>query len=290
MFLCTGNVFRSLSAERLLKKHLEDKDRAFSITSRGTNGREDRDVVPTVKNKLKTYGVDVEDHVSRKITKSEALDQDLIISMSEDHKSFLNEDYGIRSPTFKEVIGEEGSILDWHEALDVDSHTSEKGKEYLENTIEYIQKHIDDMYESLVFRFYKFTDLLSGDNNENGAEFKILKETDHSVAFLAIDRLEDTFQILVIPKQKYKYLHSLPTQELHDLMDLVRDIGSTLNDSFGGYNVWQNNGWTGDQRIFHVHFHMMPRNNTLERLTNGDWYRTSIEEYNSLYSDVSSLF
>ena len=88
----------------------------------------------------------------------------------------------------------------------------------------------------------------------------VIYEDDHVLAFL--DNAGDfEGHTLVIPKKHYKNLFDCPAEELGHIMQAVQKIGTHFvkNCGFEGFNVLQNNEHCAEQAIFHLHFHIVPR-------------------------------
>lgn len=104
LFCCTGNVFRSMTAEYALRRVMRARGVELRIGSAGTQDK--RQVVwPEVRNYLERQGLDVSTHERRTITRA-LLDQtDLVIAMSTDHESFLWTAFQCRAPLFLDACG-----------------------------------------------------------------------------------------------------------------------------------------------------------------------------------------
>ena len=102
LFVCTGNIFRSLAAEYALRRALGDA--SIAVASAGT---EDYPYVvrPMVRDYLLAHGLDVSAHRRRTVTR-EILDAaQWVVAMSTDHQHFLRERFGLRAPVFLEACG-----------------------------------------------------------------------------------------------------------------------------------------------------------------------------------------
>jgi protein-tyrosine phosphatase len=116
LFVCTGNVFRSLTAEYALRAALADRT-DLVIASAGTEDRAVR-VPPEVSEYLKEKRFDVSAHRRRTLTK-EILDAaHLPIAMSLDHRDFIRTHFGRSVPVFLECCGGAAEpLLDLEEAV-----------------------------------------------------------------------------------------------------------------------------------------------------------------------------
>jgi histidine triad (HIT) family protein len=107
-----------------------------------------------------------------------------------------------------------------------------------------------------------FCEFLSGTRKKhtNGFPFKILRETKHTVSFLSIDfpKKEDG-HVLVVPKKHYANIEEIPKIILHDLVEHVALACRITKQNHEACNVLLNNGKESGQEIFHLHFHIVPR-------------------------------
>ena len=130
LFVCTGNIFRSLTAEHALRRALQTRT-GIHVSSAGTDDYP-HIVRPNVRDYLLSKGFDVSLHQRRTLTAGILKDSHLVIAMSTDHQLFIRDRFGHAAPLFLEACGEPGDALpDIEEAvLDyrtnhaaVDAHT-----------------------------------------------------------------------------------------------------------------------------------------------------------------------
>ena len=111
LFVCTGNVFRSLTAEYALRRARTD----LVIASAGTEDYP-HVVRPEVSDYLRQKGFDVSAHRRRTLTR-DMLDH-FVIAMSLDHRDFIHAHYGKEVPVFLECCGGAAeALLDLEEAV-----------------------------------------------------------------------------------------------------------------------------------------------------------------------------
>jgi protein-tyrosine phosphatase len=103
LFVCTGNIFRSLTAEYALRREL-GADSRIVIASAGT---EDFPYVvrPNVREHLLSKGIDVSAHRRRTLTPEILRSANHVVAMSLDHQRFMLERFGVRAPVFLEACG-----------------------------------------------------------------------------------------------------------------------------------------------------------------------------------------
>ncbi|MFH1425442.1 MAG: HIT domain-containing protein [archaeon] len=109
---------------------------------------------------------------------------------------------------------------------------------------------------------FVFCDLMSGKKKLQSGElpFMVLKDMKHSVSFLSIDfpAYEDG-HTLVIPKKHYAKIEDVPKKVLHELIEHCQIVARAIGKRHSGCNILLNDGKFADQSVFHVHFHIVPR-------------------------------
>jgi protein-tyrosine-phosphatase len=110
LFVCTGNIFRSLTAEYSLRQLLGAQS-DITVASAGTEDFP-HVVIPYVKDYLLTRGLDVSSHCRRTLTAEILEEPGPVIAMSTEHRSFLAERFNLRDvPLFAEACGIPGEPL-----------------------------------------------------------------------------------------------------------------------------------------------------------------------------------
>lgn len=137
VFVCTGNIFRSLVAEYAVRAQVGSTS-PYSVESAGIEAKP-QTIHPVIRDRLVLKGADPSAHVQRKLTQEVIERVDLIIAMGEDHRDFIQRRFGRRVPLFNEVsLGREIPILDLHEALPDWERDLERARDYVESVIEHI--------------------------------------------------------------------------------------------------------------------------------------------------------
>jgi protein-tyrosine phosphatase len=110
LFVCTGNIFRSLTAEYALRDVLGARS-DITVASAGTEDFP-HVVNPYVKDYLLTRGFDVTRHCRRTLTAQILQEPGPVIAMSTEHRSVLAERFNLRDvPLFTEACGIAGEPL-----------------------------------------------------------------------------------------------------------------------------------------------------------------------------------
>lgn len=116
LFVCTGNIFRSVTAEYALKASL-GLGTSCIVGSAGIDAKP-QSMHTWVQDRLSEKGADLTTHVPRQLTKELVEAADLVIAMGRNHQAFVRERYGRDIPLFAQVcLGQDQPILDLHEVL-----------------------------------------------------------------------------------------------------------------------------------------------------------------------------
>ena len=116
LFVCTGNIFRSLTAEHALRHALRART-DIQVSSAGTVDFP-HVVRPNVRDYLLAKGFDVSGHQRRTLTEAILKESHLTIAMSSDHRAYLRDRFGHSAPLFLEACGElADSLPDIEEAV-----------------------------------------------------------------------------------------------------------------------------------------------------------------------------
>lgn len=148
LFICTGNIFRSLVAEHALEAHLGEHS-GYLIGSAGIEASP-QPIHPFVRDLLLAKGADVTGHVQRQLTQTLLDETALPVAMSLDHRDVIRRRFGHEVRLFNEVsYGRESAILDLHEALPQWQEVPDAAKAYVIEIVEYIWAAIPLLVERL---------------------------------------------------------------------------------------------------------------------------------------------
>ena len=140
LFVCTGNIFRSLAAEQALKVLLGPQT-PYLVGSAGIDAKP-QPVHEWVKARLHMKGADLSRHVQRQVTREMVQAADLVIAMSRNHQAFIRERFGREVPLFNQVcFGCDMPIADVHEVMPA-------WEEDLARARAYVWSVIDTLWES----------------------------------------------------------------------------------------------------------------------------------------------
>ncbi|MEM6988141.1 MAG: hypothetical protein AAF499_16580 [Pseudomonadota bacterium] len=111
LFICTGNIFRSMTAEYALKQHLGSGSRVF-VHSAGVDAAP-HEIVDFVREYNAGRGVDLGNHEPKQLDAHMLSAADLAVAMDFSHRDRIERDFGQRLPVFNQVaFGKEEALLD----------------------------------------------------------------------------------------------------------------------------------------------------------------------------------
>jgi protein-tyrosine-phosphatase len=119
LFVCTGNVFRSLSAKYLLDEFLKEKgiNNVF-VDSAGIIAKP-QNLIFSVVSELGLLSVDIKDHKQKKLTQEMICNYDLVVAISKNHQKFIKDNFNLNVPLFLEIVkNKKEDIKDNREVLD----------------------------------------------------------------------------------------------------------------------------------------------------------------------------
>ena len=137
LFVCTGNIFRSLTAEYALKAML-DPHSPIRVSSAGTVALPQQ-MHPDVRAYLVQRGMAPSPHRQRRVSVELLKASDLVIAMSTDHQAFLVDTFQYRALLFNEVChGRSEPLLDIWEAVPTWETDRDAARNYAFQVMEYI--------------------------------------------------------------------------------------------------------------------------------------------------------
>lgn len=263
LFVCTGNIFRSMGAEYCLKDYLKKNGiKGYEVSSAGTTAEKGL-MQPAVKKTLNGYGIDPSKHVQRRLTKRMLKESDVVIVMAEYHRKFIREKFGYNSTLLFNEISINRHTSVWDDIDKIKNYGSDQKliDRFGTKTVKYIYKETPKVFKGILDRVFLFEDLVSGRRKQshNFPFFPFYKSED-VVAFMSIDiPVTEDSHVLVIPRKRYVDFEEVPRKVLNEIMDVAQKIGVVLHKNHDGYNVLLNNGIASEQSVYHVHVHLIPR-------------------------------
>ena len=148
LFVCTGNIFRSVSAEYALKTTLNGNSE-YMVSSAGTVAHP-QPMHPIIRDRLAERGIDPSKHRQRKLTEALLGPADLVVAMGLDHREHIASRFERQAILFKQVCCQkEEPVLDIHEAIPEWETNQKASEEYVVSVVEYIWKAMPAFVENL---------------------------------------------------------------------------------------------------------------------------------------------
>lgn len=148
LYVCTWNIFRSMSAEYLSKKYLQDNNIGnIFVSSAGTKARPE-EPFPRTLERLHYYWCNASAHHQTKINPELLAEQDLIICMAEHHRQSVKELW------FDAVLFNEIAYDKIEDLLDDTEYMNQYGpsfdlEKYIIDVVDYIHEAIPNIIEHI---------------------------------------------------------------------------------------------------------------------------------------------
>ncbi|MBE83862.1 MAG: hypothetical protein CME21_14970 [Gemmatimonadetes bacterium] len=141
LFICTGNIFRSMIAEYALKAQVLHEV-GLAVASAGIQAKP-MEMYGVARDRLIELGVDPTGHVQRRLTGEILEGAGLPVAMSVDHQAFVHETFDREVPLFNRVCyGRDEPLLDLGEKLpDWQANTTEAET--------YVRQMVDRIWEAI---------------------------------------------------------------------------------------------------------------------------------------------
>lgn len=262
LFVCNGNIFRSLSAEYCLKQYIKKHKINWEVGSAGMTARK-QNIDPALKKELEKRKIDPSKHIQRKVTARLLKQYDVIVAMAEDQIINLRKKFNCKAHLFNEIAYNKRTSI-WDIGDEVPNFQKNRPGviKKIKNTVRHIHTATPKLAKKIEKNFFLFQDFITKKKHRNNFPFIILYETKNILSFMSISipKKEDG-HILVIPKKRYETLDELPKSIAREFITTIQYISKKIKQKYGAYNVIINNGEEAQQSIFHVHAHIIPRQN-----------------------------
>ena len=137
LFVCTGNIFRSVTAEYALKLRL-GANTSCVVGSAGIDIKP-QSVHDWVQTRLHGKGADLTRHVPRRLTRELVETANLVVAMGRDHQDFIRQQFGREVPLFNQIcLGHDTPIMDLHEVMPGWEADPERARAYVCSVIDVI--------------------------------------------------------------------------------------------------------------------------------------------------------
>jgi protein-tyrosine-phosphatase len=150
LFVCTGNVFRSMTAEFAVRAALPPGGGAgLEIESAGVEGGRSP-LRGDVRSHLRDCGIDVSAHTPRLLTQELVDSADLVVAMDEDHQHYLRDKFNRAAPLFMEICyGRAEGVPDLPEIIPDYKNKPQLSAVFVASTIDNIIASARDFLDNL---------------------------------------------------------------------------------------------------------------------------------------------
>jgi len=148
LFVCTGNIFRSMIAEHAFRAR-QSAGLPFTAASAGIEANP-QPMYPPVQNLLIERGIDPSAHQQRKLTAELLNTAHLTIAMGHDHQAFIRDHFQKDVPLFNHVCFDtEDPIPDIWEAVPNYKNDEAARKKYALYVADYIWEAMPVLFQNL---------------------------------------------------------------------------------------------------------------------------------------------
>lgn len=151
LFVCTGNIFRSVSAELCLKKYLfENGIFDWNVSSAGITAIPDA-IDPQTLETLQELGIDATKHTQQKLTREMLAEYDVVVGMAENHMAFMRSEFSYDSAILFNELATQGktSVLDIEDEIQDYLTNREAVKDKIARTVREINDKIPSVFKNI---------------------------------------------------------------------------------------------------------------------------------------------
>lgn len=150
LFVCSGNIFRSLVAEYALKAYV-GPGTEYLIGSAGIEASP-QEIHPEVLAGLLGKGIDPSGHRQRKLTRDLMEAAAVVVAMGRNHQAWIRKEFGREVPLFNHMCyGIDRPILDIHEIIPDWREQPDQSRGYLRFVIDHIWGGVPHLLDSVPF-------------------------------------------------------------------------------------------------------------------------------------------
>ncbi len=156
LFVCTGNVFRSMSANYCLKDFLQKHKITNILTDSAGTIANKEPIAIAVKEKFKELGIDISKHKQKKLNNKMFKSNVFVIAMAKSHKSFIKKNFNKNVPLFMELCyGLDVSLPDVEDVIKNWETEPKLVDKYEKETVQFIHNSIPILFSKLIDQLEK---------------------------------------------------------------------------------------------------------------------------------------
>ena len=152
LFVCTGNVFRSMSAEKCFNDYVKkNRINGWTTDSAGTFEATQDYIDPVVVEILSEFNIDTSSHQAKILTQELMENSDLVVAMAKSHQDFIEKTFWIKVPLFNEILKWESSSIDDQDDV-VEDKIAQRDEAviHMKKTVRYLHDAMPDFVGNLV--------------------------------------------------------------------------------------------------------------------------------------------
>ena len=159
LFVCTGNVFRSMSAEYCFKNHLSNQGiKNWKVNSAGIVAKRGVPINSKIIKTLESIGIKEINPNQKRLTKNMLNNYNIIIAMSKNHLNFIKSKWSYKNVIlFNELaINKKSSILDIEDEIKDYKINRKAVEKKIEETVKEIYDKTPKLFKNVSKLFYSF--------------------------------------------------------------------------------------------------------------------------------------
>ena len=146
LFVCTGNVFRSMVAEKCFRQYCSQNNLSDFIADSAGIATYPQSILNSVKERLEYYGIK-EPHQYKPITTELLSKNDLVVAMHLNHKKYLAKEYDLQASLYNQIAYQKDTgIADIEEMFPEIVHLN--NYRLLPQAHKYTQEMVDYLHEA----------------------------------------------------------------------------------------------------------------------------------------------
>lgn len=154
LFVCSGNIFRSLTAELSIKGMVQPASPPMAVASAGIEGHPSKKVPVDIGRYLTHLQLDYSAHTSRMVTADMVSAADIVVAMGKDHQNYIAHNFGLVVPLYLQIAtGHPTPLPDLWEVIADHETQPDASRKFVEDTIDCIYGNRHDFMKNISLDF-----------------------------------------------------------------------------------------------------------------------------------------